>query len=250
MQTLIEQLLKNVNVHLKQEVLYIKKRAKMYEVVTNKEEYLAKNVILNSTVYDSSKLFLDEEIQNHYEKFTKSEQSAFVVYLKLQSSENFLDHYQIILSQMLLHCTSNSFFVSISQKNDSLLSQGGYSLTISTHTNSSFWENLSKEAYEEKKLQTQEAILKEFLAHFDMIDATQFSNVFSATSKTFERFINRKNCGGLAMNFKNMFQLSSCNTPFEGLYNVGDTVFAGQGWPGVALGVDVLNKVIQTNEER
>jgi phytoene dehydrogenase-like protein len=250
MKTVIEELLKNVNVHLQQEVLYIKKRAKMYEIVTNKEEYLAKNVILNSTVYDSSKLFLDEEIQNHYEKFTKSQQSAFVVYLKLQSSESFLEHYQIILQGNIKHCISNSFFVSISRKEDEVLSQNGYSITISTHTNSSFWDDLSKEAYEEKKLQTQEAILKEFLAHFDMIDATQISTVFSATSKTFERFINRKNCGGVAMNFKNMFQLSSCNTPFEGLYNVGDTVFAGQGWPGVALGVDVLNKVIQTNEER
>lgn len=36
--------------------------------------------------------------------------------------------------------------------------------------------------------------------------------------------------------------MPSCNTPFENLYNVGDTVFAGQGWPGVALGVDVLQK--------
>ena len=41
-----------------------------------------------------------------------------------------------------------------------------------------------------------------------------------------------------------MLELPSCNTPFAGLYNIGDTVFAGQGWPGVAIGVDVLNKML------
>ena len=65
---------------------------------------------------------------------------------------------------------------------------------------------------------------------------------FAGTSKTFSRYINRSNCGGKAITAKNIFQLPSCNTHFEGLYNVGDTVFAGQGWPGVAIGVEVLNK--------
>jgi len=32
------------------------------------------------------------------------------------------------------------------------------------------------------------------------------------------------------------------NTPFKNLYNVGDTVFASQGWSGIALGVNVLHK--------
>ena len=36
-------------------------------------------------------------------------------------------------------------------------------------------------------------------------------------------------------------QTASCRTPFKGLFNVGDTIFAGQGWPGIAIGVDVLN---------
>ena len=65
---------------------------------------------------------------------------------------------------------------------------------------------------------------------------------FAGTSKTFYRYINRGNCGGKPITYKNIFQLPSCNTPFEGLYNVGDTVFAGQGWPGVAIGVGVLDK--------
>ncbi len=67
-------------------------------------------------------------------------------------------------------------------------------------------------------------------------------NKFSATANTFKRYINRYNCGGKAITLKNILQTPSCNTPFKGLYNIGDTVFAGQGWPGIALGVEILNE--------
>ena len=75
-----------------------------------------------------------------------------------------------------------------------------------------------------------------------MIGSLKIVKCFSATSKTFHRYINRYNCGGKAIGLKNILELPSNTTPFEGLYSVGDTVFAGQGWPGVALGVEVLNK--------
>ena len=58
----------------------------------------------------------------------------------------------------------------------------------------------------------------------------------------FKRYINRSNCGGKAITLNNILQTPSCTTPFKGLYNVGDTIFAGQGWPGIALGVKVLNR--------
>ena len=48
------------------------------------------------------------------------------------------------------------------------------------------------------------------------------------------------------MDFKSLLKIASCKTPFKGLYNIGDSVFAGQGWPGVALGVDVLNKELNS----
>ena len=65
---------------------------------------------------------------------------------------------------------------------------------------------------------------------------------FCATSKTFKRYINRFNCGATPLNLKNIFKIPSSITPFKNLYNIGDSVFAGQGWPGVALGVKVLNQ--------
>lgn len=39
-------------------------------------------------------------------------------------------------------------------------------------------------------------------------------------------------------------KLPGNDTPFKGLYHVGDTVYAAQGWPGVMLGVKNLTKLL------
>lgn len=164
--------------------------------------------------------------------------------MTIDSQNDFLDHYQFIYDELLPNCISNSFFVSISKKEDEKLSKNGYSITISTHTKALFWKNLTKESYEYQKKLTQDFIINHFLKYFTSITKQNIQKYFSATTLTFNRYINRYNCGGKPIGFKNITQLPSCNTPFEGLYNVGDTVFAGQGWPGVALGVDVLQRKI------
>jgi phytoene dehydrogenase-like protein len=239
---IIEDLLKDVNVHNKETIISIQKEKELYRLISTQNEYLTSKVILNSAIFESSKLFLDENIKKYYDKFSFSDQSAFVVYLKLDSKEKFLHHYQIILKDNIPNCISNSFFISVSDINDEKLSKDGYSITISTHSKAIFWEGLTKDEYEEKKEFTQKFIINEFLNNFENIKQENIKTIFSATSKTFYRYINRSNCGGKPITAKTIFQLPSCNTPFKGLYNVGDTVFAGQGWPGVAIGVNVLNK--------
>ncbi|MGB5791344.1 MAG: NAD(P)/FAD-dependent oxidoreductase, partial [Poseidonibacter sp.] len=96
--------------------------------------------------------------------------------------------------------------------------------------------------YIKQKQITQDYIIKYFLEYFDFIKKEEIINIFSATSTTFNKYINRYNCGGKAITIKNILEVPSCKTPFKGLYNIGDTIFAGQGWPGVAIGVEVLNK--------
>lgn len=236
---LIESLLKNVHVKKDEEVLSIKKEKSHFILHTSKNHYKANKVILNSSIYESAKLFEDKAIQRYYQSFSFSDQSAFVVYLHVRSEKELLHHYQIILDSIIPHAISNSFFISFSDESDDKLSQDGYSITISTHTKARFWEDLTKEQYKEKKAQTQEFILEEFRKKFPHV---KVEKVFSATSKTFARYIKRSNCGGKAMSFKNLLQTPTCTTPFKNLYNVGDTIFAGQGWPGVALGVQVLHQ--------
>jgi phytoene dehydrogenase-like protein len=208
----------------------------------NKDEYLSKNVVLNSTIYDSGKLFEDERIKKYYESFDFNDQSAFVVNLVLEKNYDLLHHYLIILDEQIPNCISNSFFISISSKDDEKMSNRGYSITISSHTKASFWKKLNKEEYELKKEQTQEFIIDKLLQKLNTIKKEDIIKKFSASSLTFNRYINRYNCGGRAITMKNVFSTPSAKTPFKGLYNMGDSVFAGQGWPGVAIGVKALNK--------
>ena len=67
----------------------------------------------------------------------------------------------------------------------------------------------------------------------------------SATPRTFKHYINRSQLGGNAITMKNFLpRLPGNDTSIKGLYHVGDTVYAAQGWPGVMLGVDNLRKLL------
>lgn len=242
MGSIFDELLKDIETHNKEEVKSITKQNDVYLLKTRKGEYKAKNVILNSTVYDSSKLFEDEKIKSYYNKFSFNDQSAFVIHMTINKKEDLLHHYQIILENEIPNAISNSYFVSLSSSEDKKMSENGINITISTHTKARFWSNLNKDEYKRQKFITEEFIINSFLENFDNISKEDIQISFSGTAKTFNRFINRNNCGGKAITLKTLLQVPSCRTPFEGLYNVGDTIFAGQGWPGVALGVNILKE--------
>lgn len=242
MGSIFDELLKDIEIHNKEEVKSITKQNDVYYLKTRKAEYRAKNVILNSTIYDSSKLFENEKIKSYYNKFLFNDQSAFVIHMTINKKEDLLHHYQIILENEIPNAISNSYFVSLSSSEDRKMSENGINITISTHTKARFWSNLNKDEYKRQKFITEEFIINSFLENFDNITKEDIQISFSGTAKTFNRFINRNNCGGKAITLKTLLQVPSCRTPFEGLYNVGDTIFAGQGWPGVALGVNILKE--------
>lgn len=244
MGAMIEGLLAGVPHKKEEEIVTIVQHHDSYEVRSTKGCYRTKNIILNTTIYQSTRLFQNQAIQDYYKQFRFSDQSAFMVYMRVKSKARFLHHYQVILDQFIPNTISHAFFISFSDISDKKLTHDGYSVTISTHTKASFWKGLSKEEYRCKKMETQDYLTEAFLDYFGTIlQKEDIERVFSATSNTFHRYIGRYNCGGEAFKMKNILSIPSCTTPFKGLYHVGDTVFAGQGWPGVALGVEVLDKV-------
>src|SRR5574344_1121679 len=204
---LFDDMLKDIDVKNSEEIKYIKKERDFYRLISTKNEYLSSKIVLNAPVFECSEIFLDEDIKNYYKKFEFYDQSAFVIYLKIDSQKEVLNHYQIILKDTIPNSVSKSFFVSFIQK-------------------------------EFKK----KFIIDELLKNISDIKKEDIKIEFCATSKTFKRYINRFNCGATPLNLKNIFKIPSSTTPFKNLYNIGDSVFAGQGWPGVALGVKVLNQ--------
>ncbi|MFY4859896.1 phytoene desaturase family protein [Aliarcobacter butzleri] len=238
---LFDDMLKDINVKKNEQIIQIKKENNFYRLISSKDEYLTSKLVLNMPVFECKNLFLDKDLQSYYKKFEFYDQSAFVIYLKIDSKKEFLNHYQIILKDNIPNAVSKSFFVSFSHKDDEKLSKNGCSVTISCHTKALFWNELSKEEYEKNKEFTKNFILDELLKNIPDIKKEDIKIEFCATSKTFKRYINRFNCGATPLNLKNIFKIPSSLTPFKNLYNIGDSVFAGQGWPGVALGVKVLN---------
>ena len=223
----------------------IERHSDHFTLYTKNESLKAKKVILNSTVYDSGKLFNDEKIKNYYQKYEtlNNYQSSFMLYMTIQTTKKYEHHYQLIQAEKYPHSISNAVFVSFSDMRDNMLTpEGHYSVTASIHTDLRFWED--KKTYKGKKEELQHQMLKSICDILD-INESEIVHQFAATPKSFKRYINRSQLGGNAITMKNFLpKLPSNDTAIEGLYHVGDTVYAAQGWPGVMLGVENLRGLL------
>lgn len=232
-------------VHKKSEILQIVKRNDYFELHTKNKMYQAKKVILNSTVYESARLFTDTNIKNYYKKYEKldNHQSSFMLYMSIKSDKVFHHHYQIIGDEVIKNTLSKALFVSFSDAEDERIAPKGiYSITASIHTDSRFWVDEANYKAQKKEL---EGILRKTILETLKIDEAEVLECFSATSKTFAHYINRSQLGGNAITMKNFLPfLPGNDTPIKNLYNVGDTVYAAQGWPGVMLGVKNLQRLL------
>lgn len=244
--TLFEQLTEGMDqVKRSTTIQKIEKQEGGYLLHTKTQTYKAKQIILNTTIYDSQKLFEDQKITSYYAKYKPldNHQSSFMLYMTIKSDRTFNHHYQLIQEQRYPYTISNALFVSFSTKGDTAMApQGHYSITASIHTDTRYWED--EAVYENQKERLQHELVKSICDILN-IQFDQIVDQFTATPKTFQRYIHRSQLGGNAMTIKNFLsKLPSNDTPIEGLYHVGDTVYAAQGWPGVMMGVKNLTRML------
>ncbi|RXJ99487.1 phytoene dehydrogenase [Arcobacter sp. CECT 8986] len=217
----------------------IEKKDDSFIVHSNNSSIQTKNVVLNSSLFESASLFEDKKILDYINSYKKLDLgiSAFMVYMKIDTNQKLDHHYQIILDKELKNTISNSLFVSVGATDDEKMKG---SITISTHTLNQYWYENTKE-----KKQELMDIIKNIVCEHLNIKEEEIIKCFAATSLTFKRYINRTSLGGIAVKHNNyVFKLPSNDTPIKGLYNVGDTTFAAQGWPGVMMGVRNLQRLI------
>jgi len=243
---LFEQMTSNMkNVRRNTQIQKIERHKDHFTLYTKDEAIEAKKVILNSTIYDSAKFFTDEKIKRYYKKYEtlNNHQSSFMLYMTIKSTKKYEHHYQLIQDEQYTHSISNAVFVSFSDVTDTMLTpEGHYSITASIHTDSRFWED--KNTYKAKKETLKKQMLKCICDILD-INEEEIVHQFAATPRSFKRYINRSQLGGNAITMKNFLpKLPSNDTTIEGLYHVGDTVYAAQGWPGVMLGVENLRSLL------
>ncbi|MBV5279333.1 MAG: NAD(P)-binding protein [Campylobacteraceae bacterium] len=207
---------------------------------SHKGEFEAKNIVLNASLFDVAPLFDDQKIKSYIASYQKLDlgTSAFMVYLTINSPKVFKHHYQIIHHEILKYTISNSLFVSFGDSYDTRMKQ---SVTISVHTKNALWD---EHCILEQKMELED-IIKTIICEKLGLEMSEIVNSLSATPQTFKRFINRTSLGGIPMRQENLiFKLPSNDSPFKGLYHVGDTTFAAQGWLGVMMGVRNLERLI------
>lgn len=229
------------------EVNFIRKEKDRYILSTDNELIEARNLIMGTSHYQSTQWFNDMAIKKYYNRYEKlnNHQSAYVLYLTIKSKKSFHHHYQIISKEIIPHTLSKALFVSFSDASDTEIAPfGHYSVTASIHTDTRWWTDLEASRYRQHKkelLQLLQALICDTLH----INPDEILASFAATPKTFGKYINRTQLGGNALTMNNLLPLlPSNNTPIKGLYQVGDTSYAAQGWPGVAMGAMNLMRLL------
>lgn len=220
------------------EVIMIKRNKELYQITTSEGIFHARNLIMGTSHYESSRWFDDHDIKNYYASFEKrnNHQSAFILYIKVKTDTVFQHHYQLISDSLIPYTLSKSLFVSFSDPSDNAFVSGHYHITASIHTDSRMWLELSPTHYKTQKSELHN-LLQGWICDRLSLQNDEIIESFAATPKTFSRYINRTQLGGNALTMSNFLPLLPSNdTPVPGFYQVGDTSYAAQGWPGVVMG--------------
>lgn len=158
-------------------------------------------------------------------------------------------HHQIILddNEQLPGVDSSSVFVSFSDREDEVRApRGERVLQVSTHTETDRWFALNGR-YDEEKKRTEQQILHVLERKLPYFRKSEIKLVFASTPVSWNQWVSRKQgrVGGIPQRMnRSLLDWTPGKTPFDQLYLCGDTVFPGQGIPGVALsGFQVYHRV-------
>jgi C-3',4' desaturase CrtD len=256
LELIMEQYLKTGNeVKFKQKVHSIKETNEGYEVKTKNNTFYSKGVISNIPIWNMAKI-TEGNIKKYFEsysnKFDKS-WGAFTLYFAIENKVKLeTAYYQIHCQSKIPYCEGNSFFVSFSLEDDrEKAPEGWYTATISTHTYTHEWENISSEEYENRRNLITNFIFEELYKYFPEFRNAEKAYIDNGTPSTFEFFTGRYRgfVGGIPHSTdKNILTMPSNVTPFKNLYMTGDTVFAGQGTPAVVLGaLNVAERIVRSS---
>lgn len=245
-----------------QRIPRILRRTRVMRILPQTDRYIlqtppgdveARRVVLNRDIWGLGELVDSQLIrmasQNAMHRVPRRWGAVTLYFMVQLPSETRPDLHHQIHHEKNPWTGSESLFLSLSDPADERLSPDGWrSVTVSTHTEPSLWENLSTDLYPEQKQRVGGFMMDQISVHLPEFRHALKKEILVGTPRTFRRFTRRTegSVGGVPMTFEHFpFGFASCRTPLAGLYLVGDTVFPGQGWPGVATGVLNLLKVLE-----
>ncbi len=229
----------------KRKVTEIRRSGERWTLETTRgERYTCGRLIANATIYDMARLLPGQPglLFGRMAERAGTGWGAFTLYCAAE--DRFDDGgclYHQIHTGPLPGCGAGAVFLSLSAPDDRLRSPEGWRvLTVSTHIERPWeWEELADEEYERRKGELRDIILRAIGLALPGFDAVPKKFILAGTPRTFRHYTGRLHgmVGGVPHSVRrNILFSPKFRTPLPGLSLVGDTVYPGQGAPGVVLG--------------
>jgi C-3',4' desaturase CrtD len=219
-----------------------------YRVVTEKGAvFVAQKVLSNIPIWNLPSI-CEGAMKSYYAKVAaqlKDYWGAFTIGIAIedQLDPKLTLHHQFILpaGESVPFCDSHSLFVSLSMPNDTQRCQVGQRvLAISTHASQpQKWFKLSKTEYEATKKKVLAFILDYLNQNLPGFQDSKILYLHASTPVSWQDWIYRHegSVGGIPQSMQRpIYSWKGASSPFKNFYLCGDTVYPGQGVPGVALG--------------
>lgn len=225
-------------------VTRVEQKNGQYLVVTPKAEYQADFIVSGIPINNTLEVFQSEKLRKFKPKLMNSEQlnSAFQLGIGFVPHKEFdAIHHQVHLSEALPETGSDSIFVSLNHIDDtSRTDEKGHAvMSVSTHI-----PNPENTVIDSQKVE--EAIIDE-LVRRDFLLRDNIRVVHSSSPGSWTKWTGRKwgFVGGYPQ-FRDIKPWQMLDARLDGhkAYQVGDTVYPGQGIPGVTLsGIIAVEKM-------
>jgi C-3',4' desaturase CrtD len=242
------------SIQVKESVISVEKNSNGYEILTSKKRsYTSETVISNLPVWNMPGI-THGDMKSYFEKESSKYDIAWGAFTMGVVTddvypEDFPLHHQVHLDEdeKTAGLDSKSVFVSFSERGDNLRApEGERVLNISTHAETDFWFELNGD-YESRKETVQEAVIQVLRKKLPGFDRAIIKLQFSATPVSWNNWVYRRKgrVGGIPQSMsRSLLDWTPNKTPFKGFYLCGDTVFPGQGIPGVTLsGFNVYHRI-------
>jgi C-3',4' desaturase CrtD len=208
----------------------------------NGESYTGSNVISSIPIWNMPAI-TEGRVTSWYEKKGRRFDDvwcAVTAYFVLEGVPKLPGQYvQLHLDEPVPHVHSKSLFLTISHPDDREKAPLGHStVTVSTHARADDWKGLTEEAYREQKQRVHDHIMRIIMRRMPEFAGMMVSHEDAGTPKTWVDYTQRYDgyVGGIPHNVtRPLVTLPPNQTPFRGLYHIGDSAFPGQGTPAVML---------------
>lgn len=227
-----------------------------FEVFTSKgDRFTSRQVVSNVPVWNMAGLtsgWIRDQFENLARRYERA-WGAFTMNVATTDAypEDLTLHHQIHvdLPEGLPHTGSRSIFVSLSKRGDIVRApEGERVMNVSCHAEPDYWFGLNGD-YEAARAAVQDAILEQMRRHLPGFAESELIVSYPATPVTWEKWVHRSKgrVGGLPQSMeRSILDWPDAATHVDGLWMCGDTVYPGQGIPGVTLsGINVYYRIKQ-----